>query len=211
MLMTNVNARYLDHYSYIDSPVHRLHASTKAAVAAVLLLFSLFFPLSWMTLQTLIIFFLLITALVGRVPLLRLIRHLRWVWLLILIWSLARLLYPGGWYAALSTSLWLSQSLLIVAILFSTTKFTDLLQVVSQMGVPQASVTAIDLTYRFLFALSDESQRTRRARLSRTLRPEPASKVWLWHLHPPVIAQLFVRCADRARRIHSAMAARGWQ
>src|SRR5512133_2750105 len=116
MLKANVDARYLDHYSYIDSPVHRLHASTKLAVAGVLLIFCLFFPLSWITLQTLIILFLLITALVGRVPLFRLIQRLRWIWLLILIWSLTRFIYPGGLYAALSTFLWLSQSLLILAI-----------------------------------------------------------------------------------------------
>lgn len=206
-----MDARYLDHYSYIDSPVHRLHASTKMALAGVLLLFCLVFPLGWVTLQTLIILFLLITALIGRIPLLTLIERLGWVWLVILLWSLTRFLHPGGWYAALSTFVWLSQSLVIIALLLSTTRFMDLVQVVAQLGMPQVVVTAVDLTYRFMYVLSDESQRIRRARLSRTLRPEPTGKAGLWRLQPAVIARLFVRSADRARRIHSAMTARGWQ
>ena len=206
-----MDSRYLDHYSYIDSPVHRLHASMKSGVAVVLLLLCLFIPIGWVTFHTLVVLFLLITALFGRVPLLGLVKRLRWIWLLILIWSLGRFVYPGGWYAALSTFIWMSESLLIVTLLFSTTRFADLLQVLTGMGVPRFLVSAVDLMYRFVFVLSDESQRMGRARLSRTLSIESPAKAWTWRLQPAAIGQLFVRCADRAQRIHSAMMARGWQ
>jgi cobalt/nickel transport system permease protein len=61
--------------------------------------------------------------------------------------------------------------------------------------------------YRYLFVLSDELVRMRRAKLARSLR-------WnLWsefRLLGNFWGVLFVRAFERAERIHAAMCARGW-
>ncbi len=204
-----MDARYLDHYSYLDSPVHRIHAATKLLVAAILALLSLFVPLSFLTFHIVLILFLAGIAFIARLPLLHLIRRLRWVWLLILILSLGRLLHPGGWYAVLITFFWLGETLLIVTLLLGTTRFADLLEVLARLGIPQSLVTGAALIYRFLFVLSDESHRMCRARLARTFAARDRGFARLWRLHPAFIAQLSARCRDRTRRIHSAMIARG--
>jgi len=207
-----VEARYLDHYSYIDSPVHRVHASVKVVVALVLVILCLIFPLRWTTFHALVVLLLLVTALVGRIPLLGLVKRLKWVWLVILALSLGRLLQPESdvsrWYLALGTFVAASECLLIMALLANTTRFVDLLAVIAGIGTPRVLVTTLALMYRYLFVLSDEAHRMHRARLSRSFRTD---KAWTWWLQSTVIAQLFVRCADRAQRIHSAMTARGWQ
>lgn len=202
-----MEARYLDHYSYIDSPVHRIHASIKVTVALVLVLLCLLLPL-WWTFHTAVILFLLVLALVSRVPLVGMVARLRWVWLVILVLSLGRVFQPAGWYHAFSTFLRASECLLIMAFLANTTRFVDLLAVMAGIGTPRVLVTTMALMYRYLFVLSDESHRMRGARMSRSFK---TGKAWTWWLQSTVIAQLFVRCADRAQRIHSAMTARGWQ
>jgi cobalt/nickel transport system permease protein len=66
----------------------------------------------------------------------------------------------------------------------------------------------VALMYRYIFVLIDETQRMRRARLSRTFEKRRAPS---WRSASAVIGQLFVRSTERAERIFAAMSARGWR
>jgi len=59
-----------------------------------------------------------------------------------------------------------------------------------------------------MFVLLDESQRMRRARLSRTFTGRQARS---WRTRASVLGQLFIRSGERAERIYGAMCARGWR
>src|SRR5581483_4777434 len=61
---------------------------------------------------------------------------------------------------------------------------------------------------RYLFVLLDESERMRRARLSRTFT---RNRKFQWRAMSTVVGQLFVRASERAERIYDAMCARGWK
>ena len=69
-------------------------------------------------------------------------------------------------------------------------------------------VTTLSLMYRYLFVLSDERNRMLRARRSRTFR---SSRREIWMMQANIITHLFVRCTERAGRIHAAMCSRGMQ
>ena len=95
-----------------------------------------------------------------------------------------------------------------MVLLANTTPFAELLRVLKAARVPALLVTTLSLMYRYLFVLLDESQRMRRARLSRTFTGRQARS---WRTRASVLGQLFIRSGERAERIYGAMCARGWR
>jgi cobalt/nickel transport system permease protein len=202
-----VEAQYLDHYSYLDSPIHRIAVHFKMAAAIALVFLILLIPISWWWFHTGVFLLLIVLTLASRVPLVAVLRRMAWVWIGLLVLSLTRLAQPDPVYGFLSTLIHASLCLLTMTLLANTTRFTDILQVLRAVGTPRLLVTTLGLMYRYLFVLSDESHRMRRARQSRTFKK---SKRFTWHTQASVISHLFVRCVDRAQRIHSAMSARSF-
>ena len=105
---------------------------------------------------------------------------------------------------AIRTTLCLSA----VILLSNTAPFTELLQVLQRAHIPALMITTLALMYRYLFVLTDEAQRMKRARASRTFIK---GCLWEWRLLATVIGQLFIRSTERAERIYMAMCARGWK
>ena len=205
---TRVEARYLDYYSHLDSPVHRVPANIKLAAAIVIVFFTLLIFFWEYYFFALIALGLLITTLAARLPLFGLLARIKWALLVILFLSAGQLFRERGLELFLRVGTRATLCLWTMSLLANTTRFTDLLQILGQLGVPHLLLTTIALMYRYLFVLSDEMNRMRRARLSRTFN---MSRIQTWKLQANVISHLFVRCTDRAQRIHSAMCARGWQ
>jgi cobalt/nickel transport system permease protein len=98
--------------------------------------------------------------------------------------------------------------LLTTVLLANTTPFTEILRVLKRLHVPWLFVTTLTLMHRYLFVLADETERMRRARLSRTFTP---GRRFQWQALSSVAGQLFVRASERAERIYNAMSARGWK
>lgn len=200
-----MEARYLDHYSYLDSPIHRIPAHLKLAVVLVLLFLVLLIPLHWWAFHAAVALGLIGLILISGVPVLSIIRRQWWLWLVILGLSLSRIRAENGMYDFLSTGVKASLCMTTMTLLANTTRFAELLHVLALIGMPKLLVMTLSLMYRYLFVLSDEAGRMRRARQSRTFTRR---KWFAWHTQATVIAHLFVRCVDRAQRIHSAMLAR---
>jgi cobalt/nickel transport system permease protein len=93
-------------------------------------------------------------------------------------------------------------------LLSNTTRFTDILGVLREIGIPSLLVTVLALMYRYLFVLIDEAERMTRARASRTFA---AGRLRLWKSAASVVSQMFIRSSERAERIYAAMLARGWK
>ncbi len=97
-------------------------------------------------------------------------------------------------------------SVLAVILLSSTTPFPDLLRALEKMRAPRLLTSLLSFTYRYIFVLVDEMQRMRRARDSRGW-----SGRWLWQskVIGHMIAALFLRSYERGERVYAAMLARG--
>jgi cobalt/nickel transport system permease protein len=203
-----VEARYLDHYSYLSSPVHRLPASLKFGVAIGAVLLVLLIPVTWWVFHLAVVCAIILVGLASRLPVAGLAKRIWWIWLVVLALAAGRLFQPDGLRLFVSTLIRASECLLIMVLLANTTRFTALLDVLSGIGLPKVLITTLGLMYRYLFVLSDERNRMQRARRSRTFT---AGRWSQWRIRATILSQLFLRCTDRANRIYAAMCARGMQ
>jgi cobalt/nickel transport system permease protein len=199
---------FLDRYSRLDSPIHRLPTTVKlfGTLCIVGGSVSVSFAHLW--------FFIIVA---GLLLILSALTSISWKFIfgrLILLEpfalgiALMALFQENGGMVFLSILVKSSLCLFTVILLSNTTPFSKLLQTMKRLGVPRLLVTILALLYRYLFVLIDEAERLNRARASRTFSSNRRKK---WHMLASLIGQLFVRSTERAERIYAAMTARGWK
>jgi len=202
-----MQADFLDRYSRLDSPVHRLPAGGKLTVAVSLMVLTVALPPGRAMALGAVAALLAVTAAASRIPWRFLLRRMLWLEPFVVGVALLSLLQPGGGRVFLLLVAKSSLCLLAMLLLANTTPFAELLRVLRTLRVPALLLTTLGLMYRYLFVLVDEAQRMRRARASRTFVER---RRWTWWTTATVIGQLFVRASERAERIYAAMCARGW-
>jgi cobalt/nickel transport system permease protein len=195
-------------HSRRDSPVSRLPAVFKLGVGLVIIVGTVLAPpraVSWFVGAAA---FLLITAVLSRIPPLFLLKRLAWLSPLILGVALVNALQPaarGSWLTVAAKS---TICLLTIILVSNTTPFSRILRVLKAARVPGLLITTLALMHRYLFVLVEEAERMRRARASRTFTHRRGAR---WQTLSTVVSQLFVRASERAERIYDAMCARGWK
>jgi len=199
---------FLDRYSRLHSPIHRLPAVLKLAAALAVVLTVVLLPPSRVVLLGAVSASLLAIAWLSRIPWRFLVRRVILLEPFVLGAAMLALFQPGGWRLFLFLVAKCTLCLLGMVLLSNTTTFSDLLRLLKAARVPALLVTTLSLMYRYLFVLVDETQRMKRARLSRTFTPQ---RTWAWHTMATVVSQLFIRTSERAERIYAAMCARGWR
>jgi cobalt/nickel transport system permease protein len=201
---------FLDRYSRLDSPVHRLPAAPKLALALIFVFVTVALPLSvrgWFVGLTVT---LIGVAALSRIPWLFLLKRLLFLEPFVLGVAVLTLFQPNGARVFATIFVRSTLCLLTMVLLSNTTPFSAILQVLRRVRVPALFITTLALMYRYLFVLVDEAERMHRARASRTFT-QKTSRVHLWRVLGTVIGQLFVRSTERAERIYAAMCARGWR
>jgi len=203
-----MHADFLDRYSRLESPMHRLDDAGKLVLALALVVLTVALPPSRAIVLAAVAVLLLMVLVLSRLPWRFILRRMLWLEPFVLGAALLTLLEPGGWRIFLLLTARCSLCLLTMLLLANTTPFADLLRVLRRWHLPALMLTTLALMYRYLFVLVDETGRMRRARASRTF----AARRWLaWRASAGVIGHLFIRASERAGRIYSAMCARGWQ
>jgi cobalt/nickel transport system permease protein len=199
---------FIDRYSRLNSPIHRLPAATKFGATILFISAALvapvLSPLIWVVEGSLLLFI----ATLSTIPAGFLIRRMLFLEIFVLGIAGLSVLQPHG--LAVFTGLTVKSTLcLFTIVLFSnTTPFTDLLEMLRRWKMPALFVTLLALLYRYLFLFVDELERMRRARLSRTFSNRRSG---VWHSYATIVAQLFVRSIERAERVYASMCARGWE
>jgi cobalt ECF transporter T component CbiQ len=199
---------FMDRWSRLDSPIHRLPAGFKLLAALTVVVVIVALPRGRWDGFLAVAVLLAGVAAVSRIP----IRFI--LWRLVTLEPLAlgaaglAIFQPDGGRIFATLLAKTTLCLLTMILLSNTTSFSALLAVMRRARVPPLLVSTLALMYRYLFVLMDEAQRMRRARASRTFRP---GRWWTWRILATVIGQLFVRSTERAERIYAAMAARGWK
>jgi len=199
---------FLDRYSRLKSPVHRLPAELKCGIALLVILGTLALPLQIWWAFLLSVAFLVVVVLVSGVPVPFILRRLLFLEPFVLGVSLLSLLRPDGAWVFLTLIVKSTISLLTMIVLSNTTPFAGILAVLRRLRVPGILLTVLALMYRYLFVLIDEAERMERARASRTFTP---SRGGWWRNGSTVLSQLFIRSSERADRIYAAMLSRGWK
>jgi len=199
---------FLDRYSRMSSPIHRLPTTVKlvGTLCIISATVTVQFSHGW--------FFLLVGAALLIISSLTTIPWKFVIGRLIMLEPFAlgiavmALFQENGTYIFFSILTKSTLCLLTVILLSNTTPFSDLLSTLKRFGVPKLFVTILALMYRYLFVLIDEAERLSRARSSRTFSDAHVRK---WSSMASLVGQLFVRSTERAERIYAAMSARGWK
>jgi len=137
-----------------------------------------------------------------------LLKRLLWLSPFILAVAVTNMFQSGTRIPWQAVALKSSLSLITIILLIKTTSFSAILRTLQAVRVPGLLVTTMVLMQRYLFVLSDEAMRMRRARASRTFS---RGSRFEWQVLSSVVGQLFIRASDRAERIYNAMCARGWK
>jgi cobalt/nickel transport system permease protein len=199
---------FLDRYSRLNSPVHRVPAALKLIAAMATVVALLLVPAGeWAGMLVAAVLLLAVAGLSG-IPWRFLIRRLALLELFVLGVAMMALFQPGGWRLFLFLITKCTLCLMVMVLLSNTTPFAELLRALKAARMPGLLVTTLSLMYRYMFVLADETQRMRRARLGRTFT-RGQSRAW-W-MRATVVGQLFIRSSERAERIYGAMRARGWK
>lgn len=211
---------FIDKYSHIDSPVHRLDPRMKilAALAGIVVIVTE--PLTADPLH-----FLLYTALIAavvalsRLPVRYLARRMLVVMPFILM---AALFYPlslligsetvAGERKEILTAgaiIFLKASLAVVLLIMlsSTERFHRLLMALRRLRVPVIITTVSALLYRYVFLISDEALKTNRARQSRTPGKLKTGRI---KTYGNQVAVIFLRSWERSQTIYKSMLSRGF-
>jgi len=199
---------YIDRYARLDSPVHRLPAGLKLAIALALVVSTVIVPTTVPLYFASCGLFLFCVILLGRLPLSFVALRLLTLEPLVAGVAILSLLQHDGLSMLVRILVKSNLCLLAMVLLSNTTPFAGLLDVLRSLRVPPLLVTVLALMYRYVFLLIDQTERMSRARKSRTFRPRRGSR---WKAAAGIVGQLFVRSTERAERIYSAMSARGWR
>ena len=199
---------FLDRYSRLDSPVHRLPAGAKLVAALGLVIATVLVPISAVAYFILMASFLVGVAAASRIPPRFLVKRLVFLEPFVLGVALLAIFQPEGGRVFVTIVVKSTLCLFTMVLLSNVTPFAELLRVLKRAHVPTLLVTTLALMYRYIFVLIDEVERMKRARMSRTFR---RTRVHVWKTLATVIGQLFVRATERAERIYAAMCARGWR
>ena len=191
-----------------DSVIHRLPAAFKLAVALFTILATVLVPLAFTGWFVGVGVFLLLVIWLSRLSLIFLLQRLLWLSALVLGVVLVNALQPATRGIWLGITLRSMLCLLTVLLLSNTTPFSRIVRVLEYLRLPALLITTLALMHRYLFVLSDEAERMRRARASRSFTPR---RRFQWPVLASVVGQLFVRASERAERIYDAMCARGWK
>jgi len=115
---------------------------------------------------------------------------------------------PGGGQAAAFLILRAMAASFCLIFLGLTTPAADLLSGLRRLGLPAELVEIALLTYRFIFLIAESAVAMTHAQAARL--GHATRRLWL-RSTGLVIAGLLPRAMDRARRLETGLAARGWQ
>lgn len=203
-----MNHDYLDRFSRLESPIHRMGASTKLLGLLGVTIGLLFVPTGHLRFLLVIGMILFLVAMVSRVPL----KYLAQRVLLLEPFAVGATLFALVQEDGISRFLWLlarvTLSLFALIIFASTTPFASVLAQLKKWSMPSLLVTVMALMYRYVFLLVDEAERMARARKGRSFSKE---RMRMWGQITTMIAQLFMRSTERGERVLAAMQSRGWR
>lgn len=218
---------FIDQFSYLDSPVHRLDPRTKIVVFLSFVVLMVLTPIQQVPKFGLYLGWLAAVIALSRVPVPYILKHallivpfalMVAVFLPFLhrgapIWSWDRgplrlQVTREGLWVLLNVLVKSFLSVLTMVTLASTTKFSELLKGFERLRMPRIMVLILSFLYRYIFVLIDQVYRMKRARDSRNVGHK--GPLWNAKIVGHMIGVLFIRTYEKAERIYAAMASRGF-
>jgi cobalt/nickel transport system permease protein len=216
---------FIDRFAMGDSPIHRLDARAKLvavlAYSVTLISFDRYavadlapmaiLPLAWLWFAEIPVWFALrrVAVLSPFILMLVLMSPIYDGSFHAVTFGPYNYTVSGGWLTAADIAIKFTLGVLTLTAMMCSTRFTQLLEAMRRLGMPQMVVMQLGFLYRYIFVLIDEAMRVRRARDFRGASLAPFGRQLA--AVGGVVGTLFVRTFDRSQRIHLAMTVRGYR
>ena len=196
----------VEHAAAGSSPVHRLDARVKLVALLAVPGLAIATPEGAWAAYAAYLLALVVLVAVARLPAGYVLRRMTVEIPFLVAAALVPVLVPDGAVRGGTLALRITIGVLAMVVLSSTTPFPKLLVALQQLKVPGLVILIVGLMWRYLFVLTDQFARMRRAQRARGYQPR-----WLWQSGAlgGAIGALFVRSLERGERVHLAMLARG--
>lgn len=224
MFMNNIGRNsfdigYMDDLARGDSPLHRL--DPRAKLITTLVFIAAVVSFDRYALSALLPFFIYPVVLisVGRLPAGYLLKKLLLVSPFAVLLGIFNPLIdrhivfyigsagiPGGWVSFTSILLRFTLTITSALCLVALSGFDAVCESLIKFGVPRPFVVQLLFFYRYIFVLTDETERLVRARSFRAFN----TGVMNFTTFVPLVSHLLLRTLDRAERIYHAMCCRGF-
>ena len=218
---------FLDRYAYLESFVHKLDPRMKLIAFFLLLLSIVLHDVLYPRLFIIYAAMISVLLFISRIPLSFILRKARSISLISVLIALPLPFFtageklfsvslPGGFALSISRPgmvLFLNVlgksflSILLLILLFNSTKFPDLMKAFEKLKVPAVMVLIVNFFYRYIFVLIDDMERMLVAMKSRGPR---MGKFALFKTLGAILGNLFLRSFERAERVYMAMQARNF-
>lgn len=208
---------YIDKYSNLESPVHRLDPRLNLIACFVAIFIIISAPRYRFIDYGFFLPAVLILIPLSKVPLAFILKKCLFILPLILAAGVLLPLSSGyvsleelrdyNFNLPLSLIMKALSALILLVLLTTTERFDNLLHALRRLKMPAVIVQISALLYRYSFIFLDEILRTTRARISRTpgrIRGNP------FRVYGNQAAIIFIRSWDRAYIIHQSMLSRGF-
>lgn len=211
---------FIDKYSGLRSPIHKLDARLKfvSAFVAIFIMVSekpgTVLPFAAYGSLLMLLFFM------SRLPLLFVLRRLLYLSPFMLMAAAfyplshslsgaAQASAPAHQVLPVAISIFLKAlfSVSVLVLLISTAKFNTLLEAMRKLRLPRLIGILSALMYRYVFIFWDESLRTNLARNSRTAGKARMNR---FRIYTNQLAMIFLRSWHRSRIVYNAMLSRGF-
>lgn len=213
---------HLDQFAHLDSLLTRRSPTVRLVGTVILAVGATVLPLgAWPQLAVLGVLVLVLAGL-GRIPPGPFLARFSPPFGMVVLVSAALLVLAPGRAVASVGSLHITDAGLLrfgsaagraavalgaAVLLVSTTSFPDILRALRSLRLPEVVTTTLGLAYRYLYVLTDEVGRLRRAARSRNARGGAGSRR---RLLVGITAVAIQRSLARSERVHQAMLSRGY-
>jgi cobalt/nickel transport system permease protein len=199
---------FFDRFSRLDSSIHHLPSYVKLLFSIGIIFTVVIIPIHYRWVFFMFFIILILVSFISKIPWRFIGSRLLFLEPFALGIAVMSLFQHNGFAIFLSILIKSTLCLLTIILLSNTTPFSEILSIFRRIGAPTLLITVLALTYRYLFVLSDEATRLRRARDSRMFVIR-RSRIWL--SLTSLMGQLFIRSTERSERIYTAMISRGWK
>jgi cobalt/nickel transport system permease protein len=203
-----VHHTFIDRYSELHSPIHRLDPRTKI-ISLLVCVLAIVLTATAQTMRLAGYAVLLsVIIVVSSVPCWYILKRSLAVVPFVLALSLSAVFFGSRstyWLAGTLARAWLAAVAMVA--LSSTTRFPDLLRGLRSLGIPSLLVMLFSFMYRYIYIFLDEAMRMERARQARSFGVRRTGRL---RVFGHMIASLLLRAYERGERVYASMLSRGF-
>lgn len=203
---------FLDKYSSLNSIIHRLSPNIKLIFTFSFIVFIILTYPEKVFIFFIYLMLIFLIIILSKIPVIYVLKKSSIIFPFVIFVTLSIPFFKENFVDGLLIfwncfiKSWIS--ILIMIILSSTTKFSELLKSLEYFKFPKILIMLLAFMYRYIFLLIDEAMKLERAYNSRYFGGKVIKQI---RMIGNIIGLLFIRTYERGERVYMAMCSRGFE